>query len=426
MKKIILILLIASTSLMNFAEDKSLSLEEAIKQGLKNNFQVQIVREEVNISKNRNSWGAAGRYPNISSSVGVNNRYTNTPSQAVANERNGDGNTTYSFSIDSNWALFSGFKVKMTKGKFELQEKLSSGNAETVMEATVQGIILSYYRVKLEQERLKIRKELMALSRDRYDRELEKKKFGAATTYTSLQYKTSMLQDEANYISQQNTIASAMRELNRLLGNTEEIVYTLTDKFKIPSEKFQLETLRAEMNRHNRSLKNLEINQEILQKDVSIQKSNLWPTLSLNTGAQSSTIAGYSTYTGYANVGISYNIFNGGNTRLAIANAKINKKMGDLRLKEARVSLEKQLRDNLALYNTRKTILNVSDEQLKTASLSLKLSEERVNSGVINSFNYRDIQLAYLNAALNKLQSIYDLIDSKTSLLITTGKFQFK
>ncbi len=264
------------------------------------------------------------------------------------------------------------------------------------------------------------------LSKDRYDRELEKKKFGAATTYTSLQYKTSMLQDEANYILQQNTLSSAMRELNRLLGNREEVTYTLTDKFKIPSEKFQLETLKTEMYRRNRSLKNLEINQEILKKDISIQKSSLWPTLSLNTGAQSSTIAGNSTYSGYANVGMTYSIFNGGNIKLAITNAKINKRMGDLRLDEARVTLEKLLKDTLALYNTRKTLLNVSDEQLKTASLSLELSEERVNSGVISSFNYRDIQLAYLNAALNKLQSIYDLIDSKTSLLITTGKLQFK
>jgi len=49
--------------------------------------------------------------------------------------------------------------------------------------------------------------------------------------------------------------------------------------------------------------------------------------------------------------------------------------------------------------------------------------EEKYRSGVINSFNFRDVQLIYLSAALRRLQSIYNLIDSKTQLTRITGGF---
>jgi hypothetical protein len=42
---------------------------------------------------------------------------------------------------------------------------------------------------------------------------------------------------------------------------------------------------------------------------------------------------------------------------------------------------------------------------------------------VINSFNYRDIQLIYLNASIRRLQAVYNLISSRTQLTRITGGF---
>ena len=39
----------------------------------------------------------------------------------------------------------------------------------------------------------------------------------------------------------------------------------------------------------------------------------------------------------------------------------------------------------------------------------------------INSFNYRDVQLLFLNAAFGKLQATYDLIDTHSELMRLTG-----
>jgi outer membrane protein TolC len=65
----------------------------------------------------------------------------------------------------------------------------------------------------------------------------------------------------------------------------------------------------------------------------------------------------------------------------------------------------------------------VADENLEAAELNLTISEEKYRSGVINSFNYRDVQLIYLNAALQRLQAVFQLIDSNTQLTRITGGF---
>ena len=39
----------------------------------------------------------------------------------------------------------------------------------------------------------------------------------------------------------------------------------------------------------------------------------------------------------------------------------------------------------------------------------IKISEEKYRAGAINSFNYRDVQLMYLESSLRKLQAVYNL-----------------
>ena len=65
----------------------------------------------------------------------------------------------------------------------------------------------------------------------------------------------------------------------------------------------------------------------------------------------------------------------------------------------------------------------MANENLEAAELNLSISEEKYRSGVINSFNYRDIQLIYLSVSYQRLQAVYNLIGSRTALTRITGGF---
>lgn len=72
-------------------------------------------------------------------------------------------------------------------------------------------------------------------------------------------------------------------------------------------------------------------------------------------------------------------------------------------------------------YLVRKELLEISKENLEAAQLNLQISKEKFENGAINSFNFRDVQNIYLNASVQDLEAIYNLIDAQTSLLRMTG-----
>ncbi|MCD4747657.1 MAG: TolC family protein [Bacteroidales bacterium] len=409
---------------------EDLSLADAIEKGLENNYQIRIYNENVEIAKNNNSWGTVGKFPSITLGLNQSNRYDNTPGKINPDERDEYyTNSIYPY-INLGWTLFSGFAINISKQKLQALEQLSEGNAAIIVENTIQGIILAYYKILLEREKLKVLVEVKKLSGDRYNYVMARKELGSVVTYDVLQAKNSYLSDSSNYLLQELNVKYALLNLYLLLGEDSNIQYNLSDEFKIIEYDFMLNDLLDKMKTENKTLRNQYINQEILKKEISYQKSSLYPTIALNAGFDNFNFrikyknvpVSYSNnYDYYANFSLSFNLFNGGNTKRAIQNAKIEERVGELTIAEMKQSLSNILINYFELYSIKKQLYEVAIANQESASLNLQISNEKFKSGAINSFNYRDVQLIYLNAAIGKLEAIYNLIDTQTELMRITG-----
>jgi outer membrane protein TolC len=411
------------------AQEK-LQLNEAIVKGLENNFQVQIFKEYTKIAELNNNWGTVGRYPSINIGALSVNRYDNSPSNMNPDDRTGRYAYTVSPFVDVKWLLFNGFSVKMNKDKLNLLEIYSNGNSALVVENTIQAVILAYYRILLEEERLKVLVQVKDLSGDRYNYEMIRKEIGSAVTFEVLQAKNSFLSDSTNYLLQQLNVKNAYLNLNLLLGESAQNSFVLVDSFLVETNTYVLEDLMKKMMASNRTLRNQFVNQEILKKDIGIKKAGQWPTLSLNGGADynnsryfynNASDADAYTFDYYANFSLSFNLFNGGNTKRAIEGARINENIGNIEIKEMSQKLSNYLLNQYDLYNIRKQLLNVAESNMESAELNMQIATDKYKNGSINSFNFRDVQMIYLNAAHRKLNAIYDLIDTHTELLRLTG-----
>lgn len=123
----------------------------------------------------------------------------------------------------------------------------------------------------------------------------------------------------------------------------------------------------------------------------------------------------------YANFTLSFNLFNGGNVRRGIKNARISERIGQLEIDELEISLSNLMKTDYDLYEIRKQLYLVSIANLESAILNMEISTEKFRSGAINSFNFRDVQVIYLRAAASKYQAIFNLIDIQTELLRLSG-----
>jgi len=408
----------------------SLSLYSAIQKGLENNFQVRIFEEYTEIAKLNNAWGTVGRYPSVSLGVTSVNRYDDSPSVVEVDGRSQaylNGITPY---INVNWLLFNGFAVKMNKDKLKLLEELSMGNSTLIVENTLQAIILSYYKALLEQEKLDVLSQVKKLSGDRFKYERIRQELGSAVTFEVLQAKNSYYSDSTNFLLQELNVKNAFLNLNLLLGEPPEISFFLTDSFYVDTPVYEYDDLVGKMKYNNKTLLNQYVNQEVLKKDIGIQKSGLYPVISMNAGADinetrlkyvDTDAVNSSSLDYYANFTLSFNLFNGGNTRRSIEQARISEQIGTLETLELEQTLSNLLANQYDLYNIRKQLYDVAMVNIESAALNMEISTEKYRNGSINSFNFRDVQLIYLNASFRKLEAVYNLISTHTELLRLTG-----
>ncbi|MBS2097655.1 TolC family protein [Carboxylicivirga linearis] len=418
------LILLSAYSQRGYSQEE-MTLNDAIITGLANNFDIQIGEMNYKIAQVQNSWGNAGKWPSISLSLGMNNSL---------NDRFNETNQTgyFSGSLQANWVLFDGFAVNIRKSRLEYLERISGGNAAVLVENTIQAIILGFNNVLLEQERREVLESVMNLSKDRYDYIQHKADLGAGSTYEVSQAKGDWLTDRANYLNQDMTLQSTKRQLTYLLALAPESEIEITGSLTPDLMEYELAALIDKMTTENRTLQNQYLNLSVLDKALQLEKSARYPTLSFSTGISSNyypdglntndNIAAFSgTYSTFANLSLSYNLFNGNQVNRNIEIAEIQEQIGEVQLADMKSQLTIQLHDFFALYNVRKELYELQTENLETAQLNMDLSTEKYRNGAISSFDFRNAQRTYLETAIRQIQSVYNLIETNTNLIRITG-----
>ena len=81
-----------------------------------------------------------------------------------------------------------------------------------------------------------------------------------------------------------------------------------------------------------------------------------------------------------------------------------------------------ELTNVFELYQTRMKIFELTQKAFLVSKDNLEIAKLKEQSGLINSFNFRDIEMAYLSAGVALYQASYDLLESNATLLKMTGK----
>ncbi|NPD46894.1 MULTISPECIES: TolC family protein [unclassified Lentimicrobium] len=429
LKYISVVLLLAFASQMSAQESSPLTLEEAVTIALEKNFDIQISNKNVESAEVNNTWGAAGMFPSVDVGISQTNRFDNSESMS-SDERDDVLRSGVQPYVQVRWMLFNGLNVYIKKDKLELVQQLSEGNAAVVVESKIQAVVLAYYQSLLNREKLKTIERVKKLSRDRFNYVQTKKQFGSAVSYDVLQAKNSYLSDSTNYLLQSLELKKSQLNLNLLMGVEKENVYELTSVFEPTIEDYKYFDLEDKMFSSNKTLQNQYINMEILQKDVASAKASVWPTLNLNSGTDyASNYVRYSgadpnssySYDFYVNFSLNFNLYDGGRTRRLIKQSIIQSDIGNIQESQIKQTLSNGLLTVYEMYQIRKQLLSVADVGLETAQLNLDLSTEKFKNGSINSFNFRDVQIIFINSEFSRLEAVYNLINTHTELLRATG-----
>lgn len=428
-KRYLSILFIIGFSISGFGQE-DLALADALQVSLSQNFDIQLVNKSIEISKVQNTWGEAGRYPTVSLNLTQGNNIadqSNNPTsfiQEILMQNSVQGG------VNMNWVLFNGFRVKANKEKLEQLEAQSEGNAALVVQNTIQGVILAYYQAKLQSEKMVLLKDVLELSREKWEYYQLKQDFGVALTVDLLQYESAYYTDSTNLLVQELAYKNAIRNLNILMGVDETKSWNLVDKLEVEYPIYEYNDLKAKMISNNQTLKNEYINLEILKRDIKLAKSTMYPVVAFNAGAQvtqsSFKIADYPRASGatlnyFANFTLSFTLYDGGKVKRGIEMLEIQNEVNEIQIDQLQNTLSSELLSQYDFYLTRLKIFDLSKEAFKVARKNFDIAKLKENSGLINSFILRDIEMSYLRAGLAMIEAGYNLIESQTNISRLTG-----
>ena len=444
MKKNLIILLGLLYTLPGLTQDP-LSLSDAILIGLDRNYDLQIQQKNVEIAENNNTWGQAGRWPTINLTLTNNNNLTDNVEVAFPTATQGQ---TISNSlipgVNASWTLFDGFRANISKERLDQLQAQTQGNASIVIANTIQAIVLGYYIAVLEEQRLNEFLKQLELSSDRYDYVQIRKELGGATTSDILLEEGNYLTDSLNYVNQELTFRNAIRSLNILIQEPNpDKRYTFTDSLDLSLNTYEYADLESRMLQSNVDLQTQYISRSIYGLDTRLARSDRYPNLSLNAGfndnRNSLDLSNATFFTGdgfgsgpderlnsvtdtyFVNFTLSFTLFNGNQINQAINNAIVSEDIGSSEVEKLEATLRNDLLTAIDQYNIRKSLYGINERREEAARLNLQISEDKFKNGSINSFDYRTVQNNYLSAAIVKLQSMYNLMESEVELMRLTG-----
>ncbi len=424
---------------------KMLSLSEALQAGLENNYQIRLAAADLAVALNDNNDVLTGKYPTISLGLSPSISYRNNsnPASIVAKS------STFSYGIgpsaNLNWTLFNGGRIAMNKERLASLADLSAGQLQLQVENSLADIINAYYNGVVQQEQIKVRQRVLDLSRDRIRYQEVRQEFGQAGAFDQLQAQDAYLSDSTNLVVQQLNYDLAVRNLLQVMGEDDlEQEIVLTSPLDEVTANYDREALESQLLATNSQLRTLRVNQTLADINTRLIEAEKKPTLALNaglaydytlsTGTQTFVfgdappdprdLPGIGATTLSSNLGLSVNylLFDGGARDVRAQTARLREITAELNVDAVAQQLRAVLGNTLARYENQREIVNLTRRLIDNAEQNLAIAEERFKGGVINSFDYRAIQLSYINAEFQLLNAQLNLKNTETEMLRLTGQ----
>jgi outer membrane protein len=419
---------------LGFSQD-SLSLSKAIEIGLQKNYDIRLTQKNVEINALFNNWGEAGRLPQLNVNVGQNNSISDQRKNPISFAPYLFQSNDVSGNLAMNWTIFNGFGIKANKIKLEQLQLQSENTATLAVENTIHGIILAYYQSKMQMEQLRLLENIVKLTSEKYAQQLIKSNIGVGVKFDLLQYEGNLYTDSSNKFLQELNFKNSIRNLNLIMGEEVEKNWILSSDIKPKLTKKDLAVLKKEMLSNNTNIKNQYINIALTQQDISIAKSQFYPVINFNGGLNSSFgqlstndanspigKAASRNLNYYGNFTLNFKIYDGGKVKRGIKALQIQNEVDQLQMAQMTEQLNFELTNAFELYQTRIKIFDLTQKAFLVSKNNLEIAKLKEQSGLINSFNFRDIEMAFLTSGVALYQASYDLLESNATLLKMSGK----
>ena len=400
-----------------------LSLDDALKVAMSENNSVKVADKEIQ----RTEYAKKGTYASLFPQIDFSGAYQ----RAIKKQKMVMMDQEFTIGVNNTWS--TGFSaamplvnvqlwkaIQITGMDVELAVEKAKGSRQDLIDQVQQ----SFYGVLLAKELYSVYKENYDNAKDNYNNVKAKYDAGLASKFEFLSAEVSMQNAEPNVFDAQNGIILANWKLKAVLGidldQNIECTGTLSDYEGTVAGVAAYENVSVE---NNSTVKQLNIQEQMLQKNYEMQLAKYYPTLaaqfSYNWIAMSENFK-FSEYkwTPYSTgaVALSIPIFAGGQKQNQLRQTRIQQEQLALQKEDAIRQLEVSVMQVLNSLETSLKQYEAAQKTIEGAQAGYEIAKRRYDVGSGTLLELQDAQLGLLQARLNINQSVYTYMILKSSL----------
>lgn len=406
MRKLILLFLIGVVSAESGFSQKRLSLSDAVAIALKNSYDIQLAKNNLEIAGINNYVGVAGGLPTVTATVNdvenitsINQKFPD-PSRNIT--RTGVASNNLNANITAGILLFNGFRVKAAQQRLNELQKMNQDMLNSQIQTTMASVITNYYDVVRQQNLLSTINKSIEVSQQRIDIIKSRKEVGLANNADLYQAQIDLNALVQSKQAQQLIIDQGKTNLLSLLFVSPDSTVIISDTI-IVDEKINFSQLK------NMALKNPQISaaeqqikiNELIERETAALRV---PTLRATTGfnlTNTKSAAGFilenRTYGPFLGVNLAIPIYNGLINKKQLQVAEINTRNAKVQRDQFLLNIETgAVRTYQAYTNTLAQLQTAKENQLLSKQL-LDLVMQRFQLGQATIVDVKLAQQSFEN-----------------------------
>lgn len=411
-----------------------LTIEDAMKIALENNFEIKIAKNNSKINETNVTVGNAGMLPTATASVTDNNSVTNssqTRQDGTSTSLNNAKNNSLSYGVSLGWTVFDGMKMFARLDQLKELQKLGDAELKRTILVKIGQVNSAYYDLVQQQQQLSALDTTIVISKQRLTLAQNRFSIGKASKLEVLNAQVDLNSDQVALLRQKESYANAKILLNQYLARDAKINFTVTDVVAVDN-KLVLIDLMDLAQKQNPALESQIINKRIAELQLKQVKADRYPVVNLTSGYnfnESQSSLGFTSEA--SSKGFNYgfnatlNVFDGFNQHRNEKVAKLQIENSQIAIEQQNMILNTQLSTAFQTYLTNLELIGLEEDNVTIAKQNLDITLDKFRIGTITTLDFRTAQLNYVNAKVRYSNAQFQAKLSEIALKELAGNINF-